>query len=147
MEAKATELGEQVAMRWAYLERIKITLKPRIAKGPEGFYPTGEFDSAEWLLRCKCGTEFMILEDDFPGRRFLRSCEDGVPGRKGKCSAVAARAKKPVNEPKERTELKMVVQVYMTHSLAAQIDAYALGNDLTMSKAASELIKKGLERI
>lgn len=60
--------------RWGHLTVKSVKTNPRMAPGPRGYYPTGDFDPDTITLACDCGYSFEIAEDEFPGKHVMRTC-------------------------------------------------------------------------
>ena len=84
-----------------------------------------------WRLRCDCGYEWELPRENFPGRRALRSC--GQP----ECTVAT-------NRPKTGREIHAAIGISIPVALIEQVKAYAAQTKVNTSRAAAELLYKGL---
>jgi len=121
--------------RWGNLRLISGYQTPSYAEGPKGRYVADTHGGPYmWRLRCDCGYEWEIPENEFPGRRALRSC-----GRK-ECTVTA----KP---PRKVRVVKTTLSLSLAVDTINGIRQYQTAKNLSLSSAANILLDKGLASV
>ena len=112
----------EVGMSWSHVEVIGHTTDDRLLDFGNGIKETWK-NQSKFKLRCTCGKEFDLWENEFKAKKFLRDCGCGA----GLLEGVTTH-----------------FQVSCKMDLFKRIKGYAANRKLSVSRATVELLRKGL---
>ena len=111
-----------IGASWDHIKVVGEGIGERVTEDEDG---TGSRDSkaAYWTLQCDCGKEFNIWDKDWRGKKFVRDCGCRLAAKDGE---------------------KVVIVLSAPALCRRRLQQYAIDNGLSLSRAAVELIYKGL---
>ncbi len=115
---------------WAHMRVLRRFRAPIMMRDHEGKLYVADTQGPQMLaLRCDCGHEWEIRQDEFPGRRKLKNC--GRP----QCPHVNSPGRSRFRERGS------TCSVYLSNALAAQVDTYASALGVSFSRGLERLAR------